>query len=253
VNIPDLRAALREAGVSADRYALDGDAYTPHKRPGYLVLAPEISPRWGVTGGDDVVYGWPGLLCAFDSEAEACEAFYQEMTRSDAEPFAPEKAEWKAEADRRWRRAEQDLARTAPELAAERAHWASEWERRAAHGHPMMTARELAQALERAGKRQNWFISGIDPAPNNATNVCLIGPDQDGSWYVGEVNERSVFHRQVLGLSEGEACRYAYETATKPLRRPRLTQAQWRGQCAAAAQRYAPNEPPQPNWPSNQH
>jgi hypothetical protein len=228
MNLRELSQALHVAGVDSRRYWLDGE---PAKDvvDGWLDLDRD-GDRWYVEGGDDVVYGSRTRLCSFTSEAEACAVFLRELMREDGKAFEAEKSAWKGQVEREWQEAEQSLAATDPVLAGQRAYWHAEWTRREAAGRPAMTAAELGHALEEAGHRYDSFIAGVDEPPR-ATDVRLIGPDRDDTWYVGFLDERSNFGTTLVGLTEGEACRYAYEEATRPTAVPvRLTETQWRAQ-----------------------
>lgn len=250
MNIRELAEALRVAGVDPSRYWLHNE---PAKEvaDGWLDLDPG-GGRWEVEGGDDVVFGIRTTLRSFPSEDEACETFYREMTRTDGKPFAAEKAEWSVKTEREWREADEELARTNPAVAEQRAYWCNEWGRRVAAGLPAMTAIELDQALTMAGRRRDWLIGGVDEPPSgSSTGMRLISPDSDGTWYVGFVGERANFGKTLVGLSEAEASRFAYEVATKPEgAKWRLTESQWHAS-RENVRRYNANHGsgPLPPWP----
>lgn len=249
MNVQELRPALRAAGVDDSRYCVPGE-------PGWIELAKASAPDrlrllriddqdWRVTGGQDVTFGFETDLRTLGSEAEACEVFYQEMTRPDGKPFEAEKAAWAVEFARRRRENEERVARDWPELGASRAYWQREWARREAVGEPGMTVPELVRSLDEIHRR-TWRIVGVDNwSYGEEQEVAFLGPD--GTWWLVYTGERGSGPSFVsVGLSEAEACKYMYDINTTVAATRKPTEAQWRA--VIKARRWNSEGRPVPQW-----
>ncbi|MCX3058841.1 hypothetical protein [Streptomyces beihaiensis] len=252
MNLTELRPALRAAGVDDGAYRLEGESRRPSPDYDEGVRLVEVLGSWEVVGGAEVTYGFSTTLRTFDSEEEACEVFYREMTRPDGAPFAAEKAAWKAERERHWKEEEEAAAREWPTRGPVRAYWRRVWAEREAAGQPAMTVRELREVLRdpelRLGGR--WHFGGFDEALGRSwgDEQQIAAPLPDGTWWLAWTGERgSGPFFTAVGLSEAEACKYIFDHATRTRANTRPTEAQWRAEIEAS--RWNAENRPLPPWP----
>ncbi|MFI6689872.1 hypothetical protein [Streptomyces sp. NPDC050485] len=206
-----LGRALRSAGVDPSTYLLSppgGDPPGTWLLGGGLALAGYDATQWWAFGGADLTPGHFGTLGAYGSEAEACEAFYRELTRPDGAPFAEAKAAHREQWERQQDEADQEAARRNPQAAELRGHWHRTWADREAQGEAAMTVAELDTALQQLGCRSNWALGGFDARPYSE-GAAMAAPGADGTWWLGIIGERGdPASFLAAGLSEAEACKY---------------------------------------------
>jgi len=247
MHLPELAEALDQAGVDPGRYVLPS-LFPPGVNwtlwpEGCVWLIPGRGGRWHVEGGGIAPhYNCEGALCSYDSEEQACEAFLRELT-GPGEAFAAERAWFSADCVRIWWEDEVRIALEDPEVAAERVRWRAVWAEREAAGEPAMTIAELVPALVRAGfRREGVLIEGLDEIRPDDQTSARIARDERGRWYSGKW-EHDGPERFVLEFrfdTEGEFCRYYYDSSVGPVwMTPVLTLAQWRQQRAVAAENHA--------------
>jgi hypothetical protein len=264
-----LATALADAGVDPRRYRIAGrPTWAGHlglslMEEVVLLTESRRTGHWYVKGGQDVVPGWPAVLCEFPDEAQACAYLYAQLTRSDGLSFTQEKTHWAATAEELRAQAEAELAQLHPRRAAERARWSSEWERRRASGAPAMTRDELREALDAAGSFEPYWIDAVPAVPTvvpefdpdgeedvdfpetepwPANRFLLAWDGYDECWVTGSrlPGAQPDYHLRFAAEAEGEACAYLFEYLTSPRTLPRrLTGAQWRALLTAQDSRAA--------------
>ncbi|MFC1432720.1 hypothetical protein ACEZDB_18925 [Streptacidiphilus sp. N1-3] len=247
MDISRLDLALRSAGVDPSEYLLPdrGDAPGLWARDGGIALVAGPQQQWRVYGGAEATFGFTTCLSTFDSERQGCAAFYRELTRADAMPFAEATAVWQQE----WARGQQDrdieATRAHPELATLRARWDHSWAGRRARGEAQMTAAELHTAFQPVGRSLGWHLGGFDPAPVPDANL-MAAPGPDGTWWLANTGERGRRPWFIaVGLTEADACTYVFDDAVAVAGfARRTTEVRWRAEIAA---RHCGG--PLPPWP----
>jgi len=242
LDVRELAAALRAAGVDPDRYVLVPLLTEPwpwELRPDGSVWLTHGAGLWRVeSGGIGPHYHASGDLCTFTTEERACEAFLREMTGS-ADPFAAEKARFGANCVRLWWEDEVRIALDTPDVGQQRMRWRETWRERELLGRELMTVGELAEAIVAAGAvRESFQLEGLDEtgARKDGANVVL-GRDERDRWFWGrwDSDRPGLIRLHYRFATEGEACQSLYQECSGPVTMTApLTRAQWHLQRSVA-------------------